>query len=180
MSLHGIFDPVVRAYFKNLYGGGESEATLASVIDRSVTSVIIPAGVKKIADYAFCSCNKLSSVSFNDDVTEIGTYSFSGCSTKEIVFPESLQIFGTSAFFSAPLRNILFPASVRSIGSAAFRSNYALVTITFEGTPDSIAADSFSSTSELKTINVPWAEGAVANAPWGATNATINYNYTGE
>jgi hypothetical protein len=27
---------------------------------------------------------------------------------------------------------------------------------------------------------VPWAEGAVANAPWGATNATINYNYTGE
>ena len=23
-------------------------------------------------------------------------------------------------------------------------------------------------------------EGAVASAPWGATNATINYNYTGE
>ena len=29
----------------------------------------------------------------------------------------------------------------------------------------------------LTTINVPWSEGAVENAPWGATNATINYNY---
>ena len=26
---------------------------------------------------------------------------------------------------------------------------------------------------------LPRAEGAVANAPWGATNAKINYNYTG-
>ena len=33
--------------------------------------------------------------------------------------------------------------------------------------------------TNLTTINVPWAEGAVAGAPWGATNATINYNYTG-
>lgn len=30
----------------------------------------------------------------------------------------------------------------------------------------------------LTTINVPWADGAVANAPWGATNATITYGYT--
>jgi hypothetical protein len=32
---------------------------------------------------------------------------------------------------------------------------------------------------EITTINVPWAQDAVANAPWGATNATINYNHVG-
>ena len=37
----------------------------------------------------------------------------------------------------------------------------------------------FQGCTNLKTINVPWVSGAVANAPWGATNATINYNYTG-
>lgn len=42
-----------------------------------------------------------------------------------------------------------------------------------------IAADAFEGCTNLITINVPWVEGAVANAPWGATNATINYNYTG-
>ena len=52
--------------------------------------------------------------------------------------------------------------------------------MTFEGTPTSIASSAFSNCVKLTTINVPWAEGAVANAPWGATNATINYNYTGE
>ena len=51
---------------------------------------------------------------------------------------------------------------------------------TFEGTPRSIASNAFASCINLTTINVPWAEGAVANAPWGATKATINYNYTGE
>jgi hypothetical protein len=53
-----------------------------------------------------------------------------------------------------------------------------ITTLTFKGTPTSISNKAFSSCSKLKTINVPWAEGAVANAPWGATNATINYNYT--
>lgn len=52
--------------------------------------------------------------------------------------------------------------------------------MTFKGTPSSINSNAFNSCINLLTINVPWAEGAVANAPWGATNATINYNYTGE
>ena len=38
----------------------------------------------------------------------------------------------------------------------------------------------FKNCTALTTINVPWSEGEVASAPWGATNATINYNYTGE
>ena len=29
----------------------------------------------------------------------------------------------------------------------------------------------------LTDIYVPWAEGAVANAPWGATGATIHYDW---
>ena len=62
----------------------------------------------------------------------------------------------------------------------AFSNCTSLTSITFEGTPSSIATMAFYECSNLKTINVPWAEGAVANAPWGATNATINYNYTGE
>jgi len=49
--------------------------------------------------------------------------------------------------------------------------------LTFEGTPSFIASNAFSNCTKLRTINVPWAEGKVANAPWGATKATINYNY---
>ena len=70
------------------------------------------------------------------------------------------------------------PEGVTSIGSNAFRSCTGLTTLTFKGTPTSIVSNTFSGCTNLTIINVPWAEGAVANAPWGATNATINYNYT--
>ena len=71
------------------------------------------------------------------------------------------------------------PSGLTSIGNYAFRNCRSLASLTFEGTPTSISRTAFSGCTNLTTINVPWAEGAVANAPWGATNATINYNYTG-
>lgn len=43
----------------------------------------------------------------------------------------------------------------------------------------SIGGNAFLNCTGLATINVPWAEGEVSGAPWGATKATINYNYTG-
>lgn len=35
----------------------------------------------------------------------------------------------------------------------------------------------FSGCTKLSTIYVPWSQGQVANAPWGASNATIIYDY---
>ena len=71
------------------------------------------------------------------------------------------------------------PEGITSIGYYAFAHCTGLTSLTFLGTPTSIASSAFQNCTNLTTINVPWAEGAVANAPWGATNATINYNYTG-
>ena len=70
------------------------------------------------------------------------------------------------------------PNTVISIGRNAFDHCTGLTTLTFKGTPRDISSSAFSGCDNLTTINVPWAEGAVANAPWGATNATIHYNTT--
>lgn len=69
------------------------------------------------------------------------------------------------------------PESLTEIGEYAFSSCSNLNSLTFKGTPQSIKSNAFQNCRNLKTINVPWSEGEVANAPWGATNATINYNY---
>ena len=71
-------------------------------------------------------------------------------------------------------------SGIMSIGAFGFQNCTGLTSLTFEGTPRSIDSSAFNGCTNLTTINVPWAEGAVANSPWGATNATINYNYTGE
>ena len=39
-----------------------------------------------------------------------------------------------------------------------------------------MANDTFSGCTNLTDIYVPWAEDALANAPWGAPNATVHYN----
>lgn len=92
------------------------------------------------------------------DITRIGSYAFARCSTLTI----------TS-----------LPEGITSIGNMAFYDCTGLTSLTFKGTPSAIESSAFTGCTNLTTLNVPWAEGAVAGAPWGATNATINYNYKG-
>ena len=93
----------------------------------------------------------------------------------------NITLIGDHAFNSCTnLALTSLPEGVTSIGNSAFNACRNLNTITFKGTPTSIALNAFRDCTNLTTINVPWSEGEVANAPWGATKATINYNYTGE
>lgn len=84
------------------------------------------------------------------------------------------------AFYYCPnLALTTLPSGITNIGDSAFEGCSSLVSLTFEGTPESISSSAFAGCNSLITINVPWAEGAVANAPWGAPFAAINYGYTG-
>ena len=122
----------------------------------SITLTSLPAGISSIENGAFSSCTHLALTNLPSGITRVGTDAFSGC----------VNLALTS-----------LPAGITSIGSSAFYGCTGLTELTFMGTPTSIEFDAFDGCENLTTINVPWAEGAVANAPWGATNATINYGY---
>lgn len=83
-------------------------------------------------------------------------------------------------FSNFPFINVTIPSCVRWVEHDAFFDCYDLTTVTFKGIPYvyGVNSSAFSYCDNLKTINVPWSEGYIENAPWGATNATINYNYT--
>ena len=68
------------------------------------------------------------------------------------------------------------PSGITTIVSSAFYGCTNLTSLTFNGTPTRIDRNAFYGCTNLTDIYVPWSEGAVANAPWGATNATIHYN----
>lgn len=140
--------------------GGESEEheILAKLIERTITELDVPKEVTKIGASAFNACAVLKTVKIHDGVTSIKSYAFNSC-------------------MNLKLEEI--PAGVTEIQPSAFVACRGLTKLTFKGTPTTIGEDAFRGCTNLVTINVPWAEGEVANAPWGATNATINYNYTG-
>ncbi len=59
---------------------------------------IIESDTKTIADYAFCNCNSLTSITIPDSVTSIGKWAFKGCeSITNITIPDSVTSIGDFA-----------------------------------------------------------------------------------
>lgn len=146
----------------------------------SLALTSLPHGLTSIGSYAFESCYNLALASLPDGLTSIGERTFMNCYELALTFlPDGLTSIGEYAFnHCGKLALTFLPHGLTSIDQYAFQ-NCNIKTITFMGTPDSIASYAFRDNNNLTIINVPWAEGEVANAPWGATNATINYNYSG-
>lgn len=130
---------------------------LQFIEQRYLTLVTLPSEVVTIGNNAFNGCVALALTSLPSGVTNIDRSAFSGCTNLAL----------TS-----------LPSGVTNIGNNAFSNCFNLTSIVFEGTPTSIVSNAFAGCTNLTDIKVPWAEGAVAGAPWGATNATITYNYT--
>lgn len=149
--------------------------------DCYVGNITIPEGVDNIPRWCFYDTQFRSgaTVILPNSLRTIEKEAFLEAQMKNITIPEGVTSIGERAFYScASLQSIVIPASVTTIGDSAFGLCPKLSTVTFNGTPTTLPY-SFGACSQLTTINVPWAEGAVTGAPWGATNATINYNYTG-
>ena len=181
---------------------GMSEAIVEIIKNRTITTARFPA-LKMIPAYMFSNQGSLTSVDVSaatdiggsaftkcinltnidmPEATIIMANAFDGCTNLALTElpPKLMRIVGYAFANCSSLAITHFPASVAGIVGYAFNNCVGLTSITFEGTPSSIAASSFSGCTNLTTINVPWADGAVKNAPWGATNATINYNYKGD
>ena len=83
----------------NIYIFDESGTVLNGIIYKSIKSVIIPDGVTRIGEDAFCDCSSLTSIDIPSSVTSIGLYAFRECSSLEsVTIPESVTSIGYAAF----------------------------------------------------------------------------------
>ena len=200
-----VSSPTLKAYVTTINLDSKiTDIPSSAFYQSAVTSMILPEGLTSIGDYAFYKCSKMVLTELPPGLTSIGRYAFRECSNLAITeLPPGLTSIGEYAFYQCSNLAITelppgltsigvntfrecsnlaiteLPPGLTSIGNYAFRGCSKLTKITFKSTPDTIDASVFDSCWSLKVINVPWAEGAVANAPWGASSATINYNYVG-
>lgn len=174
------FPEGMAAAIAGISGGGGDDGRFKAVIERTATNPTLPSDLTKIGDYAFYNYSNLALTNLPAGVTNIGNYAFQNCSNLALTdLPAGVTNIGFQAFANCfKLAITRIPAGVMSINISAFSGCSSLRIITFQGTTE-LGNNVFSSCPNLSTINVPWAEGAVTGAPWGATNATINYNYTG-
>lgn len=146
----------------NVVGGGggssdEYKKSLKSIIGRTAIKPVLPDDLTTIGYSAFSGCPNLALTSLPSGVTSISDYAFNNCPNLAIT---------------------RLPPGITNIGFGVFANCTGLTSITFEGNPKTIHSSAFNGCSNLTTIYVPWSQGQVANAPWGASNATIVYDYT--
>ena len=144
----------------------------------SLTS--LPSGITSLGDYAFADCSMLTLTSLPSGITSIGDFAFLNCYQLSLTaLPSGLTSIGAYAFKQGTgLASITLPPALTTIGDYAFANCTGLETVRFTSTVSSIPGGVFSGCTKLSTIYVPWSQGQVANAPWGASNATIVYDYT--
>lgn len=146
-------DVVIGGVTGTLDDGGSFKA----VIERTAVSPTLPGDLTTIGYSAFSGCPNLALTSLPSGVTSISDYAFNGCRNLAIT---------------------RLPPGITNIGFGVFANCTGLTSITFEGNPKTIHSSAFNGCSNLTTIYVPWSQGQVANAPWGASKATIIYDYT--
>ena len=142
----------------------------------------LPEGITSIEGGTFQNCSKLALTSLPSGVTSIGNSAFSSCKNLALTsLPSGITSIEQYSFNNCTkLALTSLPSGLTSIRGFAFGGCTGLTEITFEGTPTSLNSTAFYDCTNLTTIRVPWAEGEVAGAPWGASNASLIYSYTPE
>ncbi len=165
----------------------------------NLTNVVIPATVEKVGKYAFYAsglqrvdirgtvigdgmfraCSSLSSIKFNDDMTEIpNTYAFRECtSLVKVTLPKSLIKLGSCAFYNCTaLEEVVMAPALEVIGDRAFYST-AISSIELPQTLKEIKGYAFQYCKSLETVNIPAGVvgiGTYSFAGSGLKNAVIN------
>jgi hypothetical protein len=155
------------------------------------TTLTIPECV--IGERAFASCTDLATMTFTPKSDEnsltVGAYAFSGCSSLTTVNFADHKIAQISehAFDGAGLTTVTVPP-VHNWEDYAFANCQGLTTVYIKGCADWMqflptssppGTHTFTGCDALKDIYVTWGEDPDWGAPWGATNATVHYNWAG-
>lgn len=141
----------------------------------------LPNSIESIGSWSFYGCENLLLTSLPDDLKSLGFRPFYNCKNIKIEsLPIGVEQLGSWTFEGCTqITKFVFHENVWDFGHGTFYECTNLTEVTFNSTPRalSLSENFFYNCKSLLTINVPWAEGVVTGAPWGATNATINYNY---
>lgn len=143
----------------------------ALAYNRSVESLIVPAGVTAIGNSAFEMCEKLKAISLPEGVESIGSFCFNLCKQLQAVgLPEGLLSLGSLAFYQcAGLTTVSLPSTLVTIEDNAFDGCTALSSLTnYNSVPQDIAAKNVFNKVNVSSVTLLVPQGSLSayqNAP---------------
>ena len=150
-----------------------------------VTSLYAP-NCKVVGEHAFFNQGGLKRITLPEctaiENNAFGGYSMYFPSMKTYLYAPKLERINRGLYSNVGPATWIVPPNVKSIDTSASAAvgyridREPVVIIILADKNVTINANAFPKWVGLTDIYVPWSEGEVANAPWGATNATIHYD----
>ena len=142
----------------------------------SIEEINIPSTVERISMYAFYGCDKLKTVTFEEDENgtafeSIGNYAFSDCSSlSALKLPETLSSVGDSAFARSGLTAMTLPVSCGVFGVNLFYGCQNLTSVNILSADiTTIPEGMFANCLKLEDVNTPENEEPFVNIPENIT-----------
>lgn len=123
----------------------------------TLTSIVFPATLVSIDQYAFSNCTCLKNIVFSDSMFHIGVYAFLGCTAlTSVELPPYIGMIEAGAFMScSSLTKINFPNSIEYIGAASFLNCTNLESVVLPRGLEYINGMTFKACSKLTTVILP-------------------------
>lgn len=114
-------------------------------------------GVTDIGDYSFYGCTALKNVEISNSVTDLGDMAFALCtSLTSINIPVSVDEIETYAFAGCTsLNSIALPARLEEIGIGAFKGCISLKSVSIPNTLEDVDSQAFEYCLSLKEVSLP-------------------------
>lgn len=130
---------------------------LDSIVDNTVTNVIISSGITTINGYAFQDARALESITIPDTVTSFGTGIFlDAYNLKSVTLPNNLTFLPAMMFQGCrSLESIKLPTKLTEIRDDAFNSCTSLKSITLPDSLHTLGFSAFINCSSLESLIIP-------------------------
>lgn len=120
-----------------------------------LTTVTLPSGLETISDYAFNQCTVLSKVTIPSTVKTLGSQAFGGCKNlKEITIPASVTSY-SGAFYNSGIETVTIQNGVKIIDEKAFEKCASLKNVSIPSSVTEIKMGAFDGCEALETLTVP-------------------------
>lgn len=143
-------------------------------------------GLELIDENAFFGCDQLTTIAIPASVKRIGANAFNSClELNNITFENNsnLVYIGEQAFsYSAKLTQILIPDTVKEIGASAFAycQNLAVATLNPTSQLTNLGERAFEKAKKLKTIFIPNGIKEIKKSTFDSCDALLTVNFSNE